>query len=118
VHKRSHRDALTPQMALDKVIKMGQMNFLDPALIKDLLRYLSVFPIGTYVELASGRMGRVVAANAEDFTRPVISILRMENGQPPAMKQLVLVDLLRDKNERIVKVVDAEAAKYKVLDGF
>ena len=118
VHKRSHRDALTPQMALDKVIKMGQMNFLDPALIKNLLRYLSVYPIGTYVELASGRMGRVVAAHPEDHLRPVISILRNEKGQPLPMKQILQVDLVKDKNERIVKVVDGEAAKFKPLDGF
>jgi HD-GYP domain-containing protein (c-di-GMP phosphodiesterase class II) len=118
VHKRSHRDALTPQMALDKVIKMGQMNFLDPVLIKNLLRYLSVYPIGTFVELASSRMGRVVAAHPDDPMRPIISILRNEKGQPLPMKQILLVDLARDKNEKIVKVVDGEAAKFKPLDGF
>ncbi|HKP97221.1 MAG TPA: HD domain-containing phosphohydrolase [Fibrobacteria bacterium] len=118
VHKRSHRDALTPQMAMDKVIKMGQMNFLDPALVKNLLRYLSIYPIGTFVELASGRMGRVVSAHPDDHTRPVISVLRSEKGQPPPMKQVLLVDLMKDKNDKIVKVVDSEAAKFKPLDGF
>jgi HD-GYP domain-containing protein (c-di-GMP phosphodiesterase class II) len=118
VHKRSHRDALTPQMALDKVIKMGQMNFLDAGLVKNLMRYLSVYPIGTFVELASGRMGRVVAAHGEDPTRPIISILRNEKGQPLPMKQILQVDMLKEKAERIVKVVDAEAMKFKPLDGF
>jgi HD-GYP domain-containing protein (c-di-GMP phosphodiesterase class II) len=118
VHKRSHRDALTPQMALDKVIKMGQMNFLDAGIIKALLRYLSVYPIGTYVELASGRMGRVIAAHPEHHAHPVISILRSEKGQPLPMKQVLQVDLAKEKNEKIVKVVDGEAAKFKALDGF
>jgi hypothetical protein len=118
VHKRSHRDALTPQQALDKVLKMGQMSFLDPVLIKNLIRYLSLFPIGTYVELASGRMGRVVAAHPDDHTRPTISILRNEKGQPLPMKQILQVDLMREKNEKIVKVVDSEASKFKPLDGF
>ncbi|MEO6095310.1 MAG: HD domain-containing phosphohydrolase [Fibrobacteria bacterium] len=118
VHKRSHRDALTPQMALDKVIKMGQMNFLDPGIIKALLRYLSVYPIGTYVELASGRIGRVIAAHPEHHAHPVISILRNEKGQPLPMKQILQVDLAKEKNEKIVKVVDGEAAKFRPLDGF
>jgi HD-GYP domain-containing protein (c-di-GMP phosphodiesterase class II) len=118
VHKRSHRDALTPQMALDKVIKMGQMNFLDPALIRNLLRYLSAFPIGTFVELSSGRMGRVVAAHPEDPLRPVISVLRNEKGQPLPMKQILQVDLMKEKGEKIAKVVDGEAAKFRPLDGF
>lgn len=118
VHKRSHRDALTPQMALDKVVKMGQMNFLDSALIKNLLRYLSFYPIGTFVELASGRIGRVVGAHPEDPAHPVISILRNEKGQPLPMKQILQVDLTKEKNERIVKVIDGEALKFRPLDGF
>ncbi|MDQ3003600.1 MAG: HD domain-containing protein [Fibrobacterota bacterium] len=118
VHKRSHRDALTPQMALDKVIKMGQMNFLDPTLVKNLLRYLSIYPIGTFVELASGRIGRVVAAHPEDHAHPVISILRNEKGQPLPMKQILQVDLTKEKNEKIVKVIDGEALKFRPLDGF
>jgi HD-GYP domain-containing protein (c-di-GMP phosphodiesterase class II) len=118
VHKRSHRDALSPYAALDKVAKMGQMNFLDANLIKSLLRYLSAYHIGTFVELASGRMGRVVEANAADITRPVISVLRNAAGQPLPMKQILQVDLLKEKNERINKVLEAEAAKFKPLDGF
>ena len=118
VHKRSHRDALSPYTALDKVAKMGQMNFLDAALIKDLLRYLSAYPIGTFVELLSGRVGRVVEANPADITRPVISILRNEKGLPLPMKQILQVDLMKDRNEKIVKVLEAEAAKFKALDGF
>jgi HD-GYP domain-containing protein (c-di-GMP phosphodiesterase class II) len=118
VHKRSHRDAMTPQSALDKVLKMGQMNFLDNALVKNLLRYLSVYPIGTFVELSSGRMGRVVAAHTADPTRPVIAVLRNEKGQPMLIKQIVLVDMLKEKQEQIVKVLEGEATKFKPLDGF
>ncbi len=118
VHKRSHRDAMTPQTALDKVVKMGQMNFLDANLIKALLRYLSIYPIGTFVELSGGRMGRVMDAHPEDPLRPVISILRNERGQPLPMKQILQVDLMKEKAERIVKVLDGEAAKFKPLDGF
>jgi HD-GYP domain-containing protein (c-di-GMP phosphodiesterase class II) len=118
VHKRSHRDALTPQGAIDKVVKMGQMNFLDATCIKNLIRYLSIYPIGTFVELSSGRMGRVIASNPEDSTRPVISILRNEKGITLPLRQILQVDLLKEKSEKIVKAVDSEASKFKPLDGF
>lgn len=118
VHKRSHREALSAFAALDKVIKMGQVNFLDAALVKSLMRYTSAYPIGTFVELAGSRVGRVVEAHGEDVTRPVISVLRTEKGQPLPAKQILQVDLLREKGERIAKVLDAEAAKFKLLDGF
>lgn len=118
VHKRSHRDALTPHSALDKVLKMGQMNFLDAALVKNLVRFLSVYPVGTFVEMADGRIGRVVAAHPEDPMHPVVTILRSENGQPLPMKQLLQVDLAKDKNGKIAKVAECDIGKFKVLDGF
>ena len=65
-----------------------------------------------------GSAESVVAAHPEDHLRPVISILRNEKGQPLPMKQILQVDLTKEKNERIVKVVDGEAAKFKPLDGF
>lgn len=118
VHKRSHREALTPHAALDKVLKMAQMNFLDPNLVKALLRYLSVYPIGSFVELASGRIGRVVEANSEDPMHPVISILRNEKGQPLPMRQIQQVDLMKEKNEKVARVLEADVTKFKHLDGF
>ncbi len=118
VHKRSHRDAMTPQAALDKVMKMGQMNFLDTNLIKNLLRILSVYPIGTFVDLASGRIGRVVASHNEDPNRPIISILKSDAGQALSLKQIIQVDLLKEKNERIIKITDSAIHKFKALEGF
>ena len=118
VHKRSHREALSPHAALDKVIKMAQMGFLDQALVKSLLRYLSIYPIGTFLELSSGRMGRVVEANPEEPTRPILSVLRNEKGNPMPMRQILQADLAKERNERVVKVLDAEGAKFKHLDGF
>jgi HD-GYP domain-containing protein (c-di-GMP phosphodiesterase class II) len=118
VHKRSHREALTPHSALDKVAKMGQMNFLDLNLIKSLMRYLSIYPIGSFVELGSGRVGRVVEAHPEDVTRPVISILRNEKGQPLPLKQILQVDLIKDRGERVAKVLEPDISKFKPLDGF
>jgi HD-GYP domain-containing protein (c-di-GMP phosphodiesterase class II) len=118
VHKRSHRDALTPHAALDKVIKMAQMNFLDASLVKSLLRYVSVYPIGSFVELATGRICRVVEAHPEDATRPVVSVLRNEKGQPLPMRQILQVDLLSDRNEKVARVLEADVTKFKHLDGF
>ncbi len=118
VHKRSHREAMSPQMALDKVTKMGTMNFLDATLIKNLVKYLSVFPIGTFVELSNGCMGRVVAAHVEDPTRPIVSVLRNEKGIALPMREIRNVDLFKEKNERILKVLDLEAIKFKPLEGF
>lgn len=118
VHKRSHREAMTAHTALDKVAKMGQMNFLDAGLIRSLIRYLSIYPVGSFVELGSGRVGRVVEAHPEDAARPVVSILRNENGQPLPLKLIQQVDLAKERGERIAKVLEPDANRFRPLDGF
>ena len=65
-----------------------------------------------------GGVARVVEASPLDPTRPVISVLRTEKGQPLPMKQVLQVDLMKDRNEKIAKVLEAEAGKFKALDGF
>jgi HD-GYP domain-containing protein (c-di-GMP phosphodiesterase class II) len=118
VHKRSHRDAMLSFDALDRVIKMGQMQFLDPNYVKLLASWLSAYPVGSGVQLQSGRVGRVVAANLDDFKKPVVAILKSANGQPLPMKQIIWVDLKTMQEEKIAKAIDDAEVGFKGLDGF
>jgi HD-GYP domain-containing protein (c-di-GMP phosphodiesterase class II) len=118
VHKRSHRDAMLPNEALDRVIKMGQMQFLDPNYVKALAGWLSVYPVGSAVVLQSGSIARVVAANLDDFQRPVVAVLKGADGQPLPMKQIVHINLKTMPNEKIVKGMGEAEAGFKGLEGF
>jgi HD-GYP domain-containing protein (c-di-GMP phosphodiesterase class II) len=118
VHKRSHRDAMLSFDALDRVIKMSQMQFLDPQGVKCLAGWLSAYPVGSGVQLQSGRVGRVVAANLDDFKNPVVAILKNANGQALPMKQIMWIDLKTMPDDKIAKAIDDAEAGFKGLDGF
>ncbi len=118
VHKRSHRDAMLPYSALDRVIKMSQMQFLDPVYVKHLANWLSAYPVGSGVKLLSGRMGRVVAANFDDFQRPVVAIMKSATGQALPIKQIIVLDLRTLPQEKIVGAIEDAEAGFKGLDGF
>jgi HD-GYP domain-containing protein (c-di-GMP phosphodiesterase class II) len=82
---RPWRAALLPYQAMEQVVLMGRRRELDPEAIRALLRCLSLFPIGSWVELADGARGRVVAASEGDFARPVVSVMYrggIRLGQP------------------------------------
>lgn len=118
VHKRSHREAMLPQEALDRVVKMGQMQFLDANYVKGLANWLSVHPVGSAVLMQSGCIGRVVAANLDDFQRPVVAILKGADGQPLPMKQITHVNLKTAPQEKIAKGLSETEAGFKGLEGF
>jgi hypothetical protein len=45
------------------------------AIVKALLNCISLFPIGSWVELSDGSLARVVAANRQNYTRPTVSVI-------------------------------------------
>lgn len=118
VHKRSHRDAMLTQEALDRVVKMGQMQFLDSAYIRYLAGWTSAYPVGTGVQLQSGRIGRVIASNLDDFHRPIVAVLKDASGQALPIKQITLIDLHAQADEKIVKCLPDAEAGFRGLEGF
>jgi len=118
VHKRSHRNAMLAQEAVDRVIKMGRMQFLDSTYIRYLAGWLSAYPVGVGVLLQSGYVGRVIAANLDDFNRPVIALLKAPGGQWLPLKQISTLDMRQAGQETIVRCLDDQEADFKGLEGF
>ncbi len=79
---RPHRPALLPYRAMETLLRMGSINWLDPTAIRGILRYLSLFPLGSWAELSTGEKVRVVSSNVEDYTRPVVSVVYNRKGAP------------------------------------
>jgi HD-GYP domain-containing protein (c-di-GMP phosphodiesterase class II) len=80
--ERPHRPAMLPCRAMEAVIRMSGMNLLDPECVRGLLRHVSLFPVGSWARLSTGERVRVVAANPDDYMRPVVSVLYSRKGAP------------------------------------
>lgn len=71
VSPRPHRAAVMPYHAMERVLRDAGRGLFDRDAVRALLRTLSLFPIGSYVELSDGRQGRVLRAG-DDYTKPVV----------------------------------------------
>lgn len=73
VHVRSYRERLLPRDAIRELVN-GQKNRFDPAILKNLIESVSLYPVGTYVQLNSGDIGQVVRVQPRLPLRPKVML--------------------------------------------
>lgn len=92
IQARPHRPALKPFDALHKVISTMEGLF-EPSLSNTLIRSISAYPIGGYVDLSSGESARVLVPNLSYPMRPLVEVLTDRQGRPlPSPQYLDLVE--------------------------
>jgi HD-GYP domain-containing protein (c-di-GMP phosphodiesterase class II) len=89
VAPRPHRPGMLPYYAMEKMVKDVGQGIYDPQVVRGLLRTIGLFPLGSYVELSDGSVGRVIRAN-ENYTRPVVERWQAGNLSAPP----VIIDLM------------------------
>ncbi len=72
--------ALDPHAALRELVTLGAKRKLDARVVRALLKALSLFPVGSFIRLADGRLGRVVRAGGPESSRPLVALLSGTNG--------------------------------------
>lgn len=96
------KDPNLPYAAMENLLKMVSQKKLDGRFVKSLLACISLFPVGSWVRLNSGEVARVVKADRDIYTQPVVVILYDINGKPCAPKT---VDLRKDRVRKISEAV-------------
>ncbi|MFB3072100.1 MAG: HD-GYP domain-containing protein, partial [bacterium] len=98
---RIHRGALTPYEAIETILGDMKDQFA-PHVARALLDALSMYPVGSLIQLDSGEIGQVIAANPQTPTRPVVELLLDTTGHvyPPQF-----VDLAEDSSVNIKAVL-------------
>jgi|GEM_PF-1315346 len=69
---RPHRPGILPHAAIQAITQAASDGRFDPAAVQALLRTLSMYPLGSYVQLSDGRVGQVIRSNDMEFERPVV----------------------------------------------
>ena len=89
VSSRPHRPALMPYHAVEHLLLGVKHGYFESRAVRALLKSVSLFPIGSYLALADGRLARVLRANGEQFARPIIEAWRPgELDGPPEIVDL------------------------------
>lgn len=102
---RPYRNPLDGHNAILEMLQQrGKM--YDETVLKALVTNLSIYPIGTYVQLANGTRGMVVDTNAENARAPMVRITAGPHGERYAEQPIV--DTSSDQEYRVVRAVPAE----------
>ncbi|RMD63923.1 MAG: hypothetical protein D6824_04635, partial [Planctomycetota bacterium] len=78
-HYRAYRKRLLPRDAIREILVHHKQEF-DPAFLKCLIDAISLYPVGTYVQLNSGDIGQVIHVHQRLPLRPVVHLTLDRHG--------------------------------------
>ncbi|KAF2955686.1 HD domain-containing phosphohydrolase [Marinitoga sp. 38H-ov] len=91
---RSYKGPWSPYKTISFILTNVEKQF-DGTFAQGLINAFGIYPAGTRVQLSNGQFGTVIASNRSNKIRPLIKI---DHGD--------VLDLSKEKNLRIVKVLD------------
>lgn len=103
---RAYDDARPIQTAYD-VLRSGAGQQFDETLVREFIRWLGVFPVGTLVELHTGEVALVLEKHNKLHLRPKVVVLRDASKEPCEPRYLDLSQL----------TVDADGTPYRISSG-
>lgn len=114
VSDRPWRRALHPYHAMEKLVRDANKGKFDPEIIRALLTYIGLYPVGCRVELSDGSVASVVHGNASAIDRPVVKVLRDGRGRYPDAP--LNIDLSGDSDLRVKDIYVGEDIPEDLLE--
>lgn len=103
---RVYHQGVTPTQGLKKLLEWSG-DHLDPELVRQFIRCIGIYPIGSLVLLESGRLGVVIETNDNDQRQPVVRVMYHSRFNMPILVETI--DLARPgTQDHIQKAVDPD----------
>lgn len=113
VSPRPHRPAILPYRAIEKLIGGVREGWFDGMAVRALLQTVTLFPIGSYVELSDGRVGRVIRSNGQTYHKPVVEAWSRDRLDAAPH----ILDLAQEPDLRVIRPIprlDAAASRARI----
>ncbi|MDX8380834.1 MAG: hypothetical protein R8M14_01825 [Ghiorsea sp.] len=107
IHFRPYRQRLLPRDAIRDIVKNHKKEF-DPEMLKALIESISLYPVGTYIQLNTAEIGQVTNIHAKFPLRPVVLINMDKYGHAITERK---IDLKTQPNLMIQKCMYEEGLK-------
>jgi HD-GYP domain-containing protein (c-di-GMP phosphodiesterase class II) len=111
---RPDRPRMMPYSAVECLLRQANNNQVDAAVVRALLRCVSLFPIGSQVVLSDGTQGIVLRANDNESTKPVVQ--RLVAASDGSLQPSGDVVDLRNSSVAVMKAVPAPNSKELAID--
>jgi HD-GYP domain-containing protein (c-di-GMP phosphodiesterase class II) len=116
---RSYRKAYIPHEGVMRILKMSKTGLIPGEFVKAFLEYVSLYPVGSLVQLTDHRIAKVIHANKDSLGKPVVSIITDTLGKVLAKGHIMQEDLSRNKNIQIAKALPSDYLKdSNIMVGF
>jgi len=112
---RPYRPGMLPYQAMEQLLLMAARGQLASSAVRALLNCMSLFPVGSWVELEDGSIARVVAGSGAVYTRPVVSVV-FRGGK--RLDEPERIDLSAEKGLRVSRPVPAPHGAVGAMDAF
>ncbi|OGX20275.1 MAG: hypothetical protein A3K54_02350 [Omnitrophica WOR_2 bacterium RBG_13_44_8] len=96
IHPRSYRDALSPNEAIRELLSINTAMLFETKILKMLINRVGLYPIGSWVELNTGEIGKVSSANEDSPLRPKVNVIFSIDKEK--LLPIKLIDLTRHTN--------------------
>lgn len=103
-HPPFYRHGMIPYDALEEIISSDK--FFDRRLIKILLDEVSFYPKGSWVQLSSKEIGKVIKINKGQLLRPTVEVVIDWEGSP--LKEPKIVDLAQKQLIHVLRPLSRE----------
>jgi len=80
ISHRPFRNPLMPNAAIDALVSLSTLGMVDTEVVQSLLKVVSLFPIGGYVEMTDGSIGQKIRRNTIRYTEPIVEIVQTAEG--------------------------------------
>lgn len=109
---RVYHKGMTPTQGLKKLLEWSG-DHLDPKLVRQFIRCLGLYPVGSLVLLESGRLGVVIEGNEDDQRQPVVRLMYHTRFRMPIPVEVL--DLARPGvQDHILRAVEPDDYKLDV----
>lgn len=105
IHIRPYRQRLLPRDDIRELVNKHKKAF-DPVLLKALIEAVSLYPVGTFVQLNTGEIGQVTMVHSKFPLRPVVYINMDSQGNAITARE---IDLKLQPNLMIQKCMYEES---------
>ncbi len=113
ISNRSYREKQSFYHAMKNLLSSG-VNKFDPVILRLFLSRMSVYPIGSIVELNDNSIGLVIGSVPQKPLRPIIKMIF--DNEKKRINDLIIINLLEEAALYVVRVLDEKEAGVNLLD--
>ena len=113
ISNRSYRSKQFFYHAMRNMLSTGVSRF-DPVMMRVFLSRMSVYPIGSIVELNDGSIGLVVGSVPQKPLRPIVKVIF--DDKKKRIEKTIMINLLEKTSLYIVKALNEEEAGVNFLE--